>query len=122
MHIYPKLAVADTVKLFAARLPLTSPSSPSTAYPTWTRNSSLEILPVYHLDLLDWVTYRLYDFQSRQDERPETRWIEKSREAYDRFEAKFGKLPTEGAEVVKEQGYPRERQYGNAPENKGPPA
>ena len=117
--IVPKLAADDVVQLSVARLPLTSPCVAHPTLKEWERSDALEILPTYHLDLLDWVTYRLYDFQARQTERPQALWNEKSREAYQRFEAKFGPLPGSQSEAVRQEGYPRERQYGKIQDGTG---
>jgi hypothetical protein len=119
LWIVPALAADDTIQLTVARLPLTSPCVANPVMKEWERTDTLEILPVYHYDLLDWVTYRLYDFQSRQTERPQALWNEKAREAYQRFEAKFGIIPGSQAETVRQEGYPRERQFGRIPDSKG---
>ena len=73
--VIPKVKDADTIDLGVSRLPLTSYAATAKV---WTQGDTLEILPVYHLDLLDWVTYRLYDYQSRQTETPNAMWQEKS--------------------------------------------
>lgn len=119
LWVVPKLAVSDTIQLSVSRLPLTSPCVANPTLKEWERDDVLEILPTYHMDLLDWVTYRLYDFQSRQTERPQALWNEKSREAYTRFETKFGPLPGAQVEAVRLEGYPRDRAYGKIPDGVG---
>ena len=104
---------ADTVQLTVVRIPqsdmaqlVTTSTTTTTGTVTNTVTSTLtasvdpEIDPMYHVKLVHWMLYRAYGKQDSETNDPE-----KSKNAYDQFEAEFGPQVSAQNQMYTEEQY-----------------